>query len=258
MGSSPWSSGPAGLGWSLLGDAARAGSLARTVRADLDVVARSRVPERLRAGATASATHKLAELDRLLLAPLGLSDDPLVVVPTADLSTLPWTCLPSLVGRPVEVAPTAGAWWARGGEEDEPLPARVVALAGPGVPAAAREVAEVAATWPGTRVLDHAAATGHALAEEGRTATLAHLAAHGHHVAQNPLFSSLDLADGPRFAYELDAGQPAHVVLSACELGQATVRPGEESLGLTSVLLQLGARCVVSGWRRSPTTSRPR
>ena len=37
------------------------------------------------------------------------------------------------------------------------------------------------------------------------------------------------------------------MVLSACELGQATVRPGDESLGLTSVLLQLGARCVVSG-----------
>jgi len=115
------------------------------------------------------------------------------------------------------------------------------------VPAATGEVAAVAAAWPGTRVLEHAAATGHALAEEGRTATLAHLAAHGHHVAQNPLFSSLDLADGPLFAYELEAGQPAHVVLSACELGQATVRPGEESLGLTSVLLQLGARCVVSG-----------
>ena len=49
-------------------------------------------------------------------------------------------------------------------------------------------------------------------------------------------------------AYELRAGQvPRHVVLSACELGQATVRPGDESLGLTSVLLQLGARCVVSG-----------
>ena len=37
------------------------------------------------------------------------------------------------------------------------------------------------------------------------------------------------------------------MVLSACELGQATVRPGDESLGLASVLLQLGARCVVSG-----------
>jgi CHAT domain-containing protein len=40
---------------------------------------------------------------------------------------------------------------------------------------------------------------------------------------------------------------PAHVVLSACELGQVTVRPGEEALGLTSVLLQLGVCCVVAG-----------
>jgi len=75
-----------------------------------------------------------------------------------------------------------------------------------------------------------------------------HVAAHGTHVTQNPLFSSLRLADGPLFAYELEAPNvPLHVVLSACELGQVTVRPGEEALGLTSVLLQLGVRCVVAG-----------
>ena len=227
--------------------AARADALVRTVRGDLDVVARARLPERLRATATASATHKLAALDALLLGPLGLGDEPLVVVPTADLSTLPWSCLPSLRGRPVEVAPTAGAWFRRAAAE-EATAARVLALAGPEVPAAVEEVGAVAATWPGTRVLTGDAATGRAFAEHGPTATLAHLAAHGHHVAQNPLFSSLTLADGPLLAYELRAGQvPDHVVLSACELGQSTVRPGDESLGLTSVLLQLGARCVVSG-----------
>ena len=65
---------------------------------------------------------------------------------------------------------------------------------------------------------------------------------------QNPLFSSLQLADGPLFAYEIADRQLApHVVLSACELGQATTRPGDEALGLTRVLLQLGARCVVAG-----------
>ena len=227
--------------------AARADALIRTVRADLDVVARAHLPERLRATATASATHKLAALDALLLGPLGLGDAPLVVVPTADLSTLPWSCLPSLRGRPVEVAPTAGAWFRRAAAE-EATAARVLALAGPEVPAAVEEVGEVAATWPGTRVLTGAAATGRAFTEHGPAATLAHVAAHGHHVAQNPLFSSLTLADGPLLAYELRAGQvPEHVVLSACELGQATVRPGDESLGLTSVLLQLGTRCVVSG-----------
>jgi len=66
------------------------------------------------------------------------------------------------------------------------------------------------------------------------------------------LFSSIRLADGPLFAYELDQNSQAaeHVVLSACELGQATIRPGDEALGLTSVLLHLGTRSVVAGVAR--------
>jgi CHAT domain-containing protein len=75
------------------------------------------------------------------------------------------------------------------------------------------------------------------------------VAAHGQHQVENPLFSSLRLADGPLFAWELDRS-PAHVVLSACELGVATVRPGDEALGLTSVLLHLGTASVVSSVAR--------
>jgi CHAT domain-containing protein len=83
-------------------------------------------------------------------------------------------------------------------------------------------------------------------------ARIAHVAAHGVHQTENPLFSSLRLADGPLFAHELDqsARTPDHVVLSACELGLATVRPGDEALGLTSVLLHLGTHSVVSGVAR--------
>ncbi len=75
-----------------------------------------------------------------------------------------------------------------------------------------------------------------------------HLAAHGTHETDNPLFSSLRLADGPLFAHELD-GTDLHgvvVVLSACEVGLSTPRIGGESLGLTSVLLRLGARAVIA------------
>ena len=79
-------------------------------------------------------------------------------------------------------------------------------------------------------------------------ATVLHVAAHGAHNTQNPLFSSLELTDGALFAYEIgDDRVPPHVVLSACELGQATTRPGDEALGWTRVLLQLGAQCVVAG-----------
>ena len=39
-------------------------------------------------------------------------------------------------------------------------------------------------------------------------------------------------------------------MLSACEAGLATVRPGDEGLGLTSVLLHLGSRSVLAGVAR--------
>ena len=86
------------------------------------------------------------------------------------------------------------------------------------------------------------------------SATVVHVAAHGQHHAENPLFSLIRLVDGPLFAYELDHTSRAseHVVLSACELGQATIRAGDEALGLTSVLLRLGSRSVISGVARVP------
>jgi CHAT domain-containing protein len=126
---------------------------------------------------------------------------------------------------------------------------RLAALSGPGLTEAVAEVREVADAWSGTA--ETTAATGadatRARLEEGlRSATVLHVAAHGSHQRQSPLFSSLQLADGALFAYEVGAVAP-HVVLSACELGQATTRPGDEALGWTRVLLQLGARCVIAG-----------
>ena len=60
------------------------------------------------------------------------------------------------------------------------------------------------------------------------------------------------MADGPVFAHELDrtARAPEHVVLSACEVGLATVRPGDEALGLASALLHLGTRSVIASVAR--------
>ena len=77
---------------------------------------------------------------------------------------------------------------------------------------------------------------------------IVHLAAHGRHEPDNPLFSSVRMADGPLFAHELDAGggAPELVVLSCCEVGRASVRPGGEALGFASVLLRGGVGCVVA------------
>ena len=76
-----------------------------------------------------------------------------------------------------------------------------------------------------------------------------HVAAHGRHQRENPLFSSIRLADGPVVGYDLDRvpDPPQQVVLSACDLGQATARPGDEALGLTRAFLHSGTSTVISG-----------
>jgi CHAT domain-containing protein len=56
------------------------------------------------------------------------------------------------------------------------------------------------------------------------------------------------LHDGPVFAHELQPSgvRADHVVLSACDVGTTTYRPGEESLGLAASVLSLGARSAVA------------
>ena len=75
-----------------------------------------------------------------------------------------------------------------------------------------------------------------------------HGAGHGDHAAENRLFSTIDLADGPWFGYDVDtlARTPEVVVLSACELGRASVRSAEEAVGMTAAWLHAGARTALS------------
>ena len=231
-----------------LGPAAPVDEQTRRVRADLDVLAQHRLPGTLRGAVLASLGRSLRSLDEALLVPLHLElTGALAIVSTGQL---PWGLLPSLRGVPVVVAPSATAWHSAHVREGEGRRG-VVAIAGPGLSRGGAEAEAVARTW-GTSPVLGAAATAAAFARAMIGGRILHVAAHGRHETDNPLFSSIRLADGPLFAHELDhtARTPEHVVLSACELGLATVRPGEEALGLTSVLLHLGTRCVVAGVAR--------
>ncbi|GGB77112.1 hypothetical protein N798_10540 [Knoellia flava TL1] len=209
----------------------------------------------------------LREVDGLLLRGVELSGT-VVVVPTVGLASLPWRALPTLREHPVVAAPSATAWVRR------PVTASadptIGALWGPGLPRAREEVRAVAEAWgrhtgDGSGVRPRSTAStvqtgeaGAAVVAEGAavtadvrsalaTASVVHLAAHGHHVDQSPLFSSLDLADGPVFAHELRAPLAAElVVLSACDVGRSRGRPGDEPLGLAAALLGLGVQCVVA------------
>ncbi len=235
-----------------LAGAAEVDELVQRVRADLDALAMPILPPLLREAVRRSLDAGLHRLDTLLLAPLGVDGSPLVVSCSAALVLLPWSLLPSRRGLPVVVTPSATAWLRAGGEARRTRP-RVVAVAGPGLHRAEEEAHRVRATWPDARLLTGAAATTESLRTALAEADVVHVAAHGTHQQESPLFSSLRVSDGPLYAYELDAGghRPAPcVVLSACEAGLATVRPGDEGLGLTSVLLHLGSRSVLAGVAR--------
>jgi CHAT domain-containing protein len=120
-------------------------------------------------------------------------------------------------------------------------------LVGPGLRRADGEAAAVAAAWQAGEVPAYEGHDSHALKAALGRATVVHVAAHGTHERQSPYFSSLQLADGPVFAHELPRPvRSSHVVLSACDVGQSGLRPGDEPLGLTAALLALGVDSVVA------------
>jgi hypothetical protein len=189
----------------------------------------------------------LAQVDDTVLAPLGLARRAIVLVAPGELATVPWTLLPSRRGCPTVVAPSASAWARASQPGPVAGPLRVRALTGPYLNRAGDEVAAVAHAWG--RAGSSAPAERAAIVDAVGTADVLHIAAHGLHQADSPLFSWLRLHDGPLFAHEIDPsdGRVSHVVLSACDVGRATLRPGDEALGLTSVLLHFGVRSVVAG-----------
>ncbi|HYB28836.1 MAG TPA: CHAT domain-containing protein [Solirubrobacteraceae bacterium] len=196
-------------------------------------------------GAKASAEA----LGERLLAPLAesLGDDGLVIVPTGLLHAMPWAMLPQLRGRPVVVAPSAATWSAL----QAPRAARrnkVVLVAGPRLRHARGEVAALGGLYSRSVTLIGRQATAAAVMEALDGATVAHLACHGRFRSDSPLFSSLELADGPLNAYELQHVRrpPQLIVLSACDLGTSDARPGDELLGIAAALIGMGTATIIA------------
>ncbi|CAI9401349.1 CHAT domain-containing protein [Aestuariimicrobium sp. T2.26MG-19.2B] len=220
-----------------LGSASRVVELVDATRADLSAHARLGASHPLSVPVRASLEARLGQLAAQVVEPLGSIAGPLVIVPSRVLSGLPWGALPPWVGRPVTVAPTASSWALT---QREVVAPRVACVVGPELPAAPAEAAAVQRHWPGTPV------TG--LVRALTDADVAHVAAHGEHRGDNPLFSNLLTSEGPVWAHELEGAaiRASHVVLSACEVGRATHRPGDQPLGFTHTLLSCGVSCVVA------------
>jgi tetratricopeptide (TPR) repeat protein len=175
-----------------------------------------------------------------------LGDRTVVVVPTGALHAVPWSALRTLAGRPLVVAPSAHAWLRA--SLTPPPDGPLLGVAGPGLPAAAAEVNALRRFHPAVEILTGRRAIVTAVLARLEGAAVAHIAAHAVLNADNGLWSALQLADGPLTVYELEglARAPGLVILSACQSGLSTVRPGDEVLGLVAALLALGARTVIA------------
>lgn len=197
-----------------------------------------------------AADEALLALGNRLIRPLGVPvDASLVVVPCAPLQQVLWS---GLREGPTSVAASASVW-ARSRERASSIQPGaaipvVAAVAGPGLPGAASEVAAIGATHPGSRVLLSPASTVDAAVAAIRGTDLAHLACHGRLRSDNPLFSALELADGSLTLYELlERGvAPRRLVLAVCESAVERGYDGGEVLGFASALMAQGTAGVVA------------
>lgn len=218
------------------------------IRFALRRLGRPGTSEAAREAAHRALVAAAGRVDTDLLGPVRsrLGSGPVVIVPTGPLHSLPWSVLPTLTGRPLSVAPSAAAWL-RARSVDQ-VGSRVVVAAGPELPGAAAEAQVVAAGYAASHCLRGQAATVSAVLAAADGADVLHVAAHGTFRTDNPLFSSLLLADGQLTVHDLCwlRRAPRLIVLSACDAALAEVHPGDEVLGLVSALLSLGAAAVIA------------
>ncbi len=202
------------------------------------------------AAARLSADERIRRLSGLLLQPLRVSSDTeLVIVPLAGLQGVPWA---ALHGGPVCLAPSA-TFWARSAQAAQARPhggtdGGVVVVAGPDLPGAAAEVQAVAGIHPSAILITPPASTADTVAAALADAHLVHLACHGRLRADNPMFSSLLLSDGPLTVQELYARgvAPHRLVLASCESGTQVSYAGDEVLGFVSALLARGTAGILA------------
>jgi len=198
--------------------------------------------------ARASADLRLGRLTGLLLAPLPVSaGDEVVIIPARGLDGVPWAALHA---GPVALAPSA-TFWARTADAGGPGggPGHDVALvAGPDLPGAIEEVGALSGIYASARPLLPPASTADAVAGALAGADLAHLACHGVLRADNPMFSSLVLSDGPMTLQEIYARgiAPRRLVLASCQSGSQASYAGDEVLGFVGALLARGTAGILA------------
>ncbi len=215
-------------------------------------------------------------LYRLLIAPAAADlahKRSLIIVPSGDLSSLPFQALRNPSGRylledaAISYAPSLSVLRTYAAQKRvPPATPSLLAFGDPGnnLPESAREVRTVATAYnpATTRILIGSAASKENFRANAAHYDVVHLATHGLFDDRDPMYSHLILAGSgtdpnqSRTA-QLDASEIADmhlnaalVVLSACETADGQYRDGEGLVGLSWAFLAAGSQAAIaSQWR---------
>ncbi len=190
-----------------------------------------------------------------LLRPLTneISGETLVIIPVGPLHYVPFHALHDGRGYVAEnfetsYAPSAAIWSKLRERRYKPIRrSLLIGFADERIPLVENEIHDVSTIVPSPAVFTGEAANFATFYRNSQNKDLIHLACHGQFRPDNPMFSSLHLADGwitvqDICAQKLTAGL---VTLSACETGLSEIFAGDEILGLARGFLSAGAASIV-------------
>jgi CHAT domain-containing protein len=199
----------------------------------------------------AAAQSRLEELYRQLVAPLApkLRGSRLIVVPHGVLHYVPfhalWDGATYLIDRfAVSYAPSASIYAiCHRKRANDRGPSLLLGVQDKRVPWITQEIRAVAEVLPRPQIRLGRQATALVLRTAGASSRFIHIATHGVFRRDNPMFSSVRLADSYLNIYDLyQLSLPAELLtLSGCGTGLSVVAAGDELLGLTRGLLSAGA-----------------
>ncbi len=201
----------------------------------------------------------LARLHDALLGPIGslVGNRNLIVVPHGRLHYVPMHALRSANGyvieeRAVSYAPSATVYALCAAAPSRPAgPALICGVEDASIPEIAREIEALRGLFPNATVLAGPDATRQAVVRHAEHSRVLHIASHARFRSDNPMLSSLRLADGDLTFYDVFSLKLAAdlVVLSGCNTGAVAVGAGDELHGLMRGFLYAGApSLLISMW----------
>ncbi len=176
----------------------------------------------------------------------------LVVVPAGALYYVPFHALKAekylIETREVVYTPSAMVWHFLQRKQSKNIEnALLIGFADERIPLVNKEIAALEKVFGEAKTLTGADANFSNYTANAQKFDVLHLACHGQFRPDNPLFSSLHLADGFVTVRDICAQklQAEIVTLSACETGLNKIFAGDEILGLARGFLAAGAKSLV-------------